>query len=219
MNFQDKNVILFDLDGTLIDSQEGIFNGLRHAMERIGMEVPEETVLRKFIGPSIGMTLMELFGFSKEKADEAVKYYREFYRETGLFQCSLYPGIRELVQALVKQGRKVGLATKKPEEFAVKILENLEMTPYFSTICGATMNDRSNGKGEIITRALSALSVTEKYRAVLIGDTFYDCDGAEEAGIDCIGVLYGFGDGFTMREHGAAAIASDASELSRLLCG
>lgn len=215
--FDQRNYVLFDLDGTVIDSKEGIFNSLRYAFDRIGMETPGEEVLTEFIGPSIGATFMRLFGFSQEQADESVRIYREYYSVTGLLECTAYAGIAELLDALRAQGKHTALATKKPEMFAREILEHLDLARRFDVIRGALPEDSSEYKGYVVEAALRELGVTDKGQAVLIGDTWYDCVGASQAGIDCIGVEYGFGDLDRMREYGAVGFAADMNELARML--
>lgn len=215
--FDQRSYILFDLDGTVIDSQEGIFNSLHYAFSKLGMDTPGEDILSQFIGPSIGATFIRLFGFSKEQADEGVRIYREYYRAKGLLECSAYPGIAELLDALHAQGKHTALATKKPGMFAIEILKALDLYHRFDTIQGASPEDSSEHKGYVVETALRELGVEDKSKAVLIGDTWYDCVGAAQAGIDCIGVLYGFGDPKKMEEHGAAAFAATMEDLAHLL--
>lgn len=217
MIFFNKQAVLFDLDGTVIDSQAGIRNSLIYAFGHLGMPIPPEEVLHQFFGPSLAFTFRRLFRFSEAECDRAVSLYREYYNAGGLFECTPYPGIPELLQALHANGRRVILATKKPEQMAVRILEGLGLSPFFHEICGSSPEDKTEHKGHILTAALERAGISDRSTAVMVGDMSYDCIAAREAGIDCIGVLYGYGDEKNLSECPPQAIAHDADELAALL--
>ncbi len=219
MDFPGKRYLLFDLDGTIVDSQEGIFNGVRYAAERLGLERPPAATLRKFVGPALYHSFQEYMDLSPEDASRAVEFYREFYFPVGYRQCIVYPGMEELLAALRKEGRSAALATKKPEAVSRQILTELGLEHYFAAICGSDLRENHNDKRHILERAMEQLGVLDKGQALMIGDSFYDCEGARLAGIDSVWVLYGFGDEASMRAHGAAAIAASVQELRTLLLG
>ncbi|MEG0894642.1 MAG: HAD hydrolase-like protein [Oscillospiraceae bacterium] len=187
-----KNVILFDLDGTVIDSKIGIYNSILYTLNKLNLPLIDEDTMQKFLGPSIISSFINLVGLSEEKAELATTYYREYYSCKGIYECSLYNEIESIIEYLYSNGYKVGLATKKPQNFSVKILNHFGIDKYFSCICGSSMSETSTTKGHIIQKA--ALNLTSDLsKAVLIGDTIYDVQGAKEANIDFIGALYGYG--------------------------
>lgn len=218
MKFTEKQAVLFDLDGTVIDSRPGIFQSLHYAFKKLGLPIPSDEVLSRFFGPSLATSFHNVCGFDDELTEKMIEAYREYYRPTGMFECEVYPGIEKLIRALREQGKKVVLATKKPELFAAQILERKGLLPLFDYVAGATMEDKSEHKDGIVIRAAKALGV-EKRDCVMIGDMRFDCIGAKLAGIDCIGVTYGYGTEEELIEHGAAALAKDGAELLALLCG
>ncbi|MFZ2537620.1 MAG: HAD hydrolase-like protein [Oscillospiraceae bacterium] len=214
--FFNKKAILFDLDGTVIDSMEGIFNALYYMFDKVGVKVENSEGLQRFIGPSIGSTLMTHYSFEEKAAEDAVEIYREYYSTKGLLECTAYEGILELLKLLKLQGKKIALATKKPEVFSLKIIENLGLSKYFDAVCGASLKDNDNSKMAIIERAVKALGAS-KCDVVMVGDTKYDAIGSVDAGVDCIGVLYGFGEEDELTRNGAIKIAKDVSELTKIL--
>ena len=216
MDFTKKQAVLFDLDGTVIDSRPGIFQSLYYAFHKMGLSVPPKEVLNRFFGPSLATSFHDLCGFDDELTEQMIEAYREFYRPTGMFECTIYPGIEALMKKLKAQGKKVILATKKPEIFAAQILDRKGILPLFDYVAGAAMDDKSEHKDGIVLRAADALGVA-KEDCVMIGDMRFDCIGARLAGIDCIGVTYGYGTKEELIEHGAAALAADAKDLEKLL--
>lgn len=217
MNFTEKQAVLFDLDGTVIDSRPGIFQSLYYAFNKMELPVPSDEMLSRFFGPSLATSFHNVCGFDDELTEKMIAAYREYYRPTGMFECEVYPGIEDLIRTLRSQGKKVILATKKPEIFAVQILERKGLLPLFDYVAGATMEDKSEHKDGIVLRAAKALGVAKK-DCVMVGDMRFDCIGANLAGIDCIGVTYGYGTKEELIEHGAAALAENAQELKVLLC-
>lgn len=218
-DFLQKKAVLFDLDGTVLDSQEGIRNSLRYAFQELGMAVPPEEVLHQFFGPSLAFTFRRIFAFDDKTCDRAVTLYRKYYEEEGgLFECTPYPGIPALLERLRSQDKCVALATKKPERMAVRILNGLKLGGLFDEICGSTPEDQSEHKSHVLHSAIERLG-TDKSTAVMVGDMSYDCIAANEVGIDCIGVLYGYGDEKNLNECPPQAVVRNTAELTRLLCG
>ena len=214
----EKQVILFDLDGTVIDSKPGIFNAIAYTLDRLGMKEDDLSVLNKFIGPSIGASFKDIYGFDEQGALDAVEIYREYYSTKGILECKPYTGIEQLFKALKRDGKRIGLATKKPEPFAKSIVENLEFNKYFDFVCGSGLDETHDSKAHIIARCASQLSPDNNSNVVMIGDTKYDAIGANNAGVDCIGVLYGYGCEQELRDEGIIAIAKDMHALHTLLC-
>lgn len=188
-----KNVVLFDLDGTVINSKEGIFNSIYYVFEKLSIKENDITKLNKFIGPSIASSFKTLYNMTEEQAVYAVNIYREYYKEKGVYECHAYDGLEDLLIKLKKQNKKIGIATKKPEPYAVLALEKLNLVKYFDLICGSSFDETNDDKSHIISRCANQLSNGNLSSVVHIGDTHYDIIGAKKANVDSIGVLYGFG--------------------------
>lgn len=212
----DKKYILFDLDGTITDSCEGIVNSVRYALKKFEIIEYDTEVLYKFIGPPLLDSFMKYYGFSKEKAVTAVKYYREYYSKTGIFENRLYEGIGELLKELHQNGKRVILATSKPEKFADIILEHFNISKYFDFVGGATMNEKRSQKEEVIDYILKSQNISPD-NAVMIGDTKFDIIGAHMFGMEAIGVLYGFGSEQDLIDANADHIVANVNELKKLL--
>lgn len=206
--------LLFDLDGTLTDSGEGIINSARYAFERMGYPVPKREEMGVFIGPPLWQTFIR-FGIPKERSDEAVELFRERYVPLGKFENTPYPGIRETLAALQKGGWKLYVATSKPEVTAVEILEHFDLAKYFVRICGADMGHDRENKSDVIAYLL-AQGARNGIR-IMVGDTKYDVLGAAQHGIPTIGVSWGYGDVQEMKDAGAMAIVDTPQALFALV--
>ncbi len=209
--------ILFDLDGTLTDPGVGITNSVAYALGKYKITVPERAALYKFIGPPLIDSFERYYGFSHERAVEAVTFYREYFSETGIFENQVYDGIGELLQELRKAGKQLIVATSKPEQFAVQILEHFALAGYFDFIAGACMDESRTKKAEVITYALEACGITDKSRVLMVGDREHDVLGAKEAGVASLGVLYGYGDREELERAGADIIAERVADLTDIL--
>ena len=206
--------ILFDLDGTITNSVEGITNSIFHSLKYYPhITPPKREELLPFIGPPLTVSYAKYFGMDEKTAKEAVEHYREYYRETGILELSLYEGIAELIRELSEKGYKVILATSKPEHFAIKILQHFELAKYFSVIAGATMDEKRTEKNEVIRYAISKGDICDLSGTVMIGDREYDVLGAKEIGMDSIGVLYGYGSRTELEKAGATYIAENVSDI------
>ncbi len=209
--------ILFDLDGTLTDPGIGITNSVMYALEKFGIQVSDRSTLYPFIGPPLQDSFETFYGFSKADAEIAVSYYREYYRDQGIYENKLYDGISELLQMLCDAGRKLLVATSKPEEFAVRILEHFQISGYFTYIAGADMNGPRTQKADVISYALASGKVAERSSAVMVGDRAYDIVGAKQNGIDSIGVLFGYGSRQELVQAGADHIAEQPYDIGQLV--
>ena len=176
----------------------------------------ELSELQCFAGPPLTEKLQEVYGFSEEKADEIVKDFRYRYKPTGINESRLFPGIRELLQNLTAAGKRLGIATSKPEEMAVKLLDRQNITQYFEVISGARGEGSIGSKEAVLNAALSRFGA-EKSRCVLVGDTKYDVSGAHKCGLGCIAVRYGYAAEGELEEAGADIIADDIGDLQKLL--
>lgn len=207
-------VILFDLDGTLTDSGEGITKCAQLALEHFGIRVEDRNQLRIFVGPPLRESFPK-FGVPEDQVEEAVRIFRSRYLTVGKFENRPYPGIRELLETLRNQGHRLFVATSKPETTAVEILEKFRLSDYFERICGASMDSGRDSKEAVIAYLLELAGNVED--AVMVGDTEFDVIGASAHGIPTIGVNWGYGDIEAMERAGAAAIAHDTEELLTLL--
>ncbi len=216
---KNKSYILFDLDGTLTDPGEGITNSVAYALEKFGIAVEDRTTLYKFIGPPLIDSFIKYYGFSKEQAITAVDYYREYYRAKGIFENLLYSGIPQLLERLCSSGKRVILATSKPEGFAKQILEHFGISRYFYYVAGATMSETRTKKAEVIAYALEQCDITDRENAVMVGDREMDITGAHSTGLEAIGVLYGYGDNKELTAAGADRKAQNVEELEKILLG
>lgn len=209
-----KKAILFDLDGTLTDSGEGIINCAQYAFQQMGYPVPPREEMGVFVGPPLWDTF-EKFGIPKERTDEAVQIFRSRYVPIGKFENTPYPGIRELLEALGAEGNLLYVATSKPETTAVEVLEHFDLAKYFDRICGADLEKKRNSKDAVIAYLLDMTGSDAEM--VMVGDTEYDVLGAAAHGIPTIGVSWGYGDVAAMEKAGAKAIANSTEELLEML--
>ena len=207
-------MILFDLDGTITDSGEGIMNCAAFALQHFGLPVPAREALRVFVGPPLDETFRK-FGVPAHETDEAIRVYRSRYIPIGKFENSPYPGVEALLSRLKAQGHKLYIATSKPEHMSVEILEHFGLAKYFNKICGATMDGSRSKKADIITYLLQQAEKAEN--PIMVGDTAYDVIGAKAHGMDAIGVAWGYGEVADMEAAGAVAIARTMDELFDLL--
>ena len=188
------DLILFDLDGTLTDSGEGITKSVQYALSKFGIEEPELEKLRKFIGPPLIDSFENYYGFSREDAIKARNIYKERYLPIGWMENRPYDGIEEVLDELQKAGIMLGVATSKPEDVAEKVLEYFELKKYFPVICAAPNNGLNGEKPERIRAAIEEARALgcEAKNVIMVGDTRFDVLGAHECGIPCVGVTWGF---------------------------
>lgn len=209
--------LFFDLDGTLTDSAEGITNCVAYALEKFGITESDKSALRRFVGPPLVDAFMEYYGLTRDDALKAVEYYRERFRDIGIFENAVYDGIPELLCELSAAGYELIIATSKPEQFAKKIAKHFDIEKYFSLIAGATFDGRLSAKRDIINYALEGKGITDKSSVVMIGDRHHDTEGAAAIGVDSIGVLYGYGSKEELVKSGATYIAENVSDIKKFI--
>ena len=208
--------LFFDLDGTLVDSGEGIIKGIEYSLAKFGITVEDNSVLRTFIGPPLVDSFRQNYGFETEKAMLAIKYYREYYNEIGIKEAYVYNGLVETLQALKNKGYVLAVATSKPEVLANRVLEYFGLAKFFDTISGASLDERLSHKDVILDYALKKYGV-DRAKCLMIGDRKFDVLGAKANSIDCLGVLYGYGDLPEMEKAGATYIVKTPAEILELL--
>ncbi len=213
------DIVLFDLDGTLTDSAPGILNSVRYACRKLGLEMPGEATLRKFLGPPLIDSFRELVGLSDTEADRAVSAFREYFPTKGIFENEVYPGVPALLAGLKAAGKTVVIATSKPEEYAKRIMEHFDLAQYCDFVCGATLDETRTDKAEVIAYALETAGITDKSSVVMVGDREHDVVGAKKNGLPCVGAVYGYGSAEELTAAGAAALAETVMDLHKILLG
>lgn len=211
------STILFDLDGTLSDSSQGIINSIIYALEKYDVNDYDMPLLRKFLGSPLHESFEKIMGFDKEKSLQAVKLYREYFSSKGLFENEIYGGVSDLLQNLKENGKTLIVATSKPQPFTDRIMEHFNLAKYFDFIAGSNMDTTRSKKAEVIEYALSECNIKDKSKVVMIGDRAEDMIGAQTVGVDSIGVEYGYGTFDELKNADATYIVKTVDELKDLL--
>ena len=207
--------ILFDFDGTVFDTVEGITKSVQYALKKQGIEAGLDE-LRCFAGPPLVDKFMEVYGFDRETAEQATRDFKERYVPIGVHECRVFPGIKSLLEALREKGFQVGLATSKPQVLAEQLLAQEDMTELFMAICGSSSDGNNSAKWQVLKQAMEELGAKPE-DTVLVGDTKYDVEGARLCGVPCIGVAYGYAAPGELEQAGAVTIARDMDELLEIL--
>ncbi|MGE7851822.1 HAD family hydrolase [Bacillus paramycoides] len=206
-------IFLFDLDGTLTDPKEGIINSVLYALEKMGIEEGEISELDSFIGPPIQQSFAERYNMSEIEIEQAVVYFREYLKKSGLLENKIYDGIPTLLQELKDAGNRLYVATSKPTVFAKQVIEHFQLTLFFEEIVGSNLDGTRIKKEEIIAHILQTNEELKKEEIVMIGDRKHDIIGANNNEIASIGVLYGYGSEKELSEARATYIVKDVEEL------
>lgn len=210
--------ILFDLDGTITESGTGIINSVEYALKKMSIEVKNKDILKRFIGPPLKDSFMNICGMNVKDAEQAVRFYREYFSDKGMFENKVYDGFIDTIKILKSSGRILAVATSKPEEYAKRIADKLGFKEYFDKICGATMDDSRSAKADVISYTLETMGLTEHNDMILmVGDRENDIHGAKENGIDSMGVLYGYGEQKELEDAGALYIARTVKDIADII--
>ena len=210
------NAAIFDLDGTIMDSGEGIVRSVGYALDKMGVKDYDEHTNYRFIGPPLIDSFMEYYSMNEEEAARAVAYYRERYSVTGIYESHMYEGVRELLCELKRLGVKLYIGSSKPEKYVRMILEKQGIIDLFDYVAGATFDESRNNKEQVLTYLFEQVEIDPK-TAVMIGDRYHDIEGAHYMGIPCIAVLYGFGNEEEFKKYGAEFIAADTDEILKII--
>lgn len=205
---------IFDLDGTLLDTGEGIMNSVTFALKQLGLPVPDRQRLREFVGPPVREGFLR-YGLPREQLGQAMELCVGRYSTVEKWAARPYPGMETLLHQLLAEGHRLYVATSKPETLAVEILEKFGLAPFFTDICGADWSVSRDTKDAVLRHLLGR--IPEGAQMVMVGDTVFDITGAAAHGIPAIGVAWGYGDLEEMRSAGAVAIAADTRALFGLL--
>lgn len=212
------SAVIFDFDGTICDTGEGILKSAQYALEAFGYEVPDYKELTYFIGPPLLVTFQEKFGADPATADELVKKYRERYTNKGLLESCLYDGIKELLAALKKENIKLGIASSKPQDYVEALLDHFGIRSYFDVICGVSFTADCESKANIISRCVKELEIPGN-EILMAGDKSYDIDGAKANLIDSAGVLWGYGSRIEFAQSGARFVAEKPEDIYSIALG
>lgn len=212
--------LLFDFDGTLFDTSLGIFNSMQHVCDYFNLPYGEEE-FRKMIGPTLKESFSTIFHFSEKEIPKAIDVYREYYADKGMFECTPYPGVFELIKKLRSENKKILVATSKPEEYAKKILEQKGFYDLFDFVAGADIGEKIRyEKIDVLLYLLDEFKLKGKEeQCLMIGDRKYDVEGAHTAGIKCAGVLWGFGNRKEFEECNADYIFENPTDAWEKLRG
>lgn len=209
--------VIFDFDGTVVDTGEGIIKSLQYSFKEMGREVPDMSDLKKFIGPPIYYSYTHFYGVSEDEVETYIKKYRERYKVKGIYECHLYDGMKELLDNLREHGIKVGVASSKPQHLIYSVADYLGITEKFDAIVGVKIDDSNHStKTGLVLEAMKLLGAEDKSKVLMVGDRLFDIDGAKGAEVDSCGVLWGYGSEEEFKEHGADYIVEKPEEIFRL---
>lgn len=206
--------ILFDFDGTVVDTGEGILKSLQYSFEAMGDSVPKKSDLKKFIGPPVYYSFTHYYGISEDKVEQYIKKYRERYKLKGIYECELYNNMSSLLAALKNMGYLLGVASSKPEHLIFDVADHLGVTKYFDAVVGVkTDNSNHASKMGIILEAMEKLGAKDKEQVLMVGDRHYDITGAKQAGVQVCACLWGYGNKEEFEKYNADYIVSDPMEI------
>ena len=210
--------VIFDFDGTVVDTAEGIIKSLQYSFEKMGREIPCMSELKRFIGPPVYYSYTHFYGVSEDEVETYILKYRERYKEKGIHECRVYDGMKELLLELKKRGVKLGIASSKPEHLIYSVADYLVITEMFDAIAGVKSdNSRHSTKKDIILEAMEKLGADEKQGVLMVGDRCFDIDGAAEAGVKSCGALWGYGNKEEFMEHNADMMAETPLDVLELV--
>ena len=217
-NSRNLKGVLFDMDGTLLDTSEGIINSLQWAINKLGLHEITDAEMRSFIGPPLQDSFVRVYGMNGDESRRACEVYREYYREKGIYEARVYEGIPELCKTLRAAGIKTAVATYKVEKFAFRVLRHFGIADCFDIVHGSQAVDNTLTKADIISLCTYEMAV-EKEHTLLIGDSGYDAEGAAGAGVGFVGVTYGLGfcDAADVSRYNPVFIADSVENLKKFL--
>ena len=214
----DYQTFLFDLDGTLTDPKPGLTRSVQYALSHLGIDVPDLEILTPFIGPPLAESFSRLYNLNANQTQQAIRYYRDYFAETGLYENAVYPEIPELLTTLRERGKHLAVATSKPTYFAQTILNHFHLAEYFDLVVGSKMDGTRASKTEVIEFTLSKLPEATTRRVLMIGDRMLDILGARQNHLESVAVAYGYGTSEELQEARPTYLVQTVSELTMLLC-
>lgn len=212
------NYVLFDFDGTVVNTGEGILKSLQYSFREMGDEVPTRDELKKFIGPPVYYSFTRFYSIGEDKVGDYIKKYREKYKREGIYECELYSNMLPLLSALKDSGVILAVASSKPEHLIYDVADYLDITKYFDAIVGVKTDDSNHSsKTGLILEAMEKLNVSDKSQVLMVGDRHYDISGAKGAGVASCGCLWGYGNKEEFIECEADFVVSDPMEIIKLI--
>ncbi len=208
--------IFLDLDGTLTDSKPGIINCIKYALEKMGVEIPNEKELNKYVGPPLYVSFTQFNGFDDSRARQAIEYYRERFATTGIFENRAFDGAEELLQKLISNSRIPVIATSKPRVYADRIVKKYGLRPYIKMLSGAELDGTRDDKFEVIEYAIEKLEIEDKSKILMVGDREQDILASKKCGIDSCGVTFGYAENGELENAGADYIADNFEEIYKI---
>lgn len=214
---------LFDLDGTLTDSREGITKSVQYGLKCVGIEEPDLKKLEVFIGPPLLDSFMGMYGLNEETAKQAIAFYRERFIPIGIYENKVFPEVARMLRRLQEKGIHLAVASSKPQPFVHKILQYFEIEEFFEVVVGSELDGRRGTKEEVVEEALRQLGVLDMpaeqrfSSCAMIGDRKFDIQGAKAYGLTGVGVRFGFAPEGELEAEGADYIVATMEELTELL--
>ncbi|MEE1010939.1 MAG: HAD hydrolase-like protein [Acutalibacteraceae bacterium] len=210
------DAVFFDFDGTIADTGEGIFYSVKYAIEKMGFPPLTDDRLRTFIGPPVFESFKRELAMNDEQAAQAVEKYRERYSESGIFKLRVYDGMENLIKELKNSGIKVAIASSKPEKFVMRLIDYLNISSLIDFIAAPESDKAPEGKTVLVERAVNHFGV-KKSRALMVGDRYFDIDGANGAGVESIGVTFGYGSREELEKAGSTYLADNTEEIRKII--
>ena len=212
--------IFFDFDGTLSDTSDGVFKSFDYVADFYGISLADKSIYKTMIGPPLLESFTRVFGFTGDTLPQAMAKYREYYTAKGMFECRIYDGVIDLIKELRKEGKRILVATSKPEVYARQILEKKGILDLFDFVGGSDLEEAVRvNKVDIIRYVMQNLNIQDTSSCLMIGDTHFDIQGAQKAGIESLGILWGFGSEQSLRSAGATYIAKTPLDVQKLILG
>lgn len=209
--------IFFDMDGTVSESAPGIIDSIIYALGELGIEETDREKLKDFVGPPLLESFPKYYGLEGQQLLDTVRNFQSYFKEKGIWGNEMYPGIPEVLKKLKAGGRRIVLATSKPEFFAGQIIERYAIGEYFDFIAGSVMDETRTLKHEVIEYAIENMGISDRSSILMVGDRRFDVEGAAKCGIDCMGVLYGYGSREELETAGANYIAETVSDIADII--
>ncbi len=210
---KDYDIYLFDFDGTLCDTTEGIFNSIIYSLECYGIEETDRKKLEFFVGPPLFESYKTVYGVSDEDAKWLIEKYRERYKTKAAEESSIYSGITDMLKELKNRGKKVAVASSKPQIFVEEISQYHDIFKYYDFVSAESFKNNHSSKEALINACLEHFGNPDKSKVIMVGDRFYDIDGAKAVGVDSAGAVYGFGTEEELKNAGATYILNSPSDL------
>lgn len=210
---KEYNFYLFDFDGTLCDTTEGIFNSVIYSLECFGIKEQDTEKLRYFVGPPLFESYKTLYGVSDEDALWLIKKYRERYKVKAAEESAIYPGVFEMLQKLKQNGKKVAVASSKPKLFVEEISHRHGIDVFYDFVSAEDFKNNHSSKKDLINACLDFFENPPLSDVLMTGDRFYDIDGAKAVNIDSAGAIYGFGTAEELTNAGATYLLKSPNDL------